>query len=341
MDIITRIQKNSYDIPSILTKLSKNKRFILFDIETTGLNPNYDKVILIGILYQEGDNIIIKQFFCNNSSEELELLKSFIENFHNFQFYITFNGNTFDIPFLNKRFSKYNLDYKIDPYLNLDLYRVVRKNKNLLNLNNCKLKTVENFLGINRNDTIDGAESVELFKKYEVNKDNELKGKILLHNFEDILHLLPTLNILNYIDKDSIIKDFPKEFSLHEKVKVRIIDYKIKKDFLEVSGKFYGSLNQDFIFYNHSYNFSLLKENKQLKLKLPLLSINTCSNETYSFFNLNQLNYKRFNLSKLSNEEKLKYVVKKGNKIKHSNIYSFIQDFSLHIFKQICIDINN
>lgn len=335
MDIITRTQKNSYDIPNILTKLSYNKRFVLFDIETTGLNPNYDKVILIGILYQEGDNIIIKQFFCNNSNEELQLLKSFIDNFHCFQFYITFNGSTFDIPFLNKRFSKYNLDYKIDPFLNLDLYRVVRKNKNLLNLNNCKLKTVENFLGINRNDTIDGAESVKLYKKYEKNKDNALKEKILLHNYEDILHLLPTLNILNYIDKDNIIRDFPKEFSLNDKVKVRIIDYKIKKDFLEVSGKFYGDLNQDYIFYNLGYDFSLLRDNKQIKLKLPLLSINTCDNEAYSFFNLNQLNYKHSILSKLSNKEKLKYIVKKGNKIKHSNIYNFIQNFSFHIFKRI------
>lgn len=335
MDIITNTLNNYNKIPSILTNLLKNKNFVLFDIETTGLNPHYNKVILIGILYLEKDNIIIKQFFCNNSNEELEMLKSFINSFNNFQLYITFNGSTFDIPFLNRRFSKYNLDYRIDPYLNFDLYKLVRKNKNLLKLKNCKLKTVEKFLGINRKDTIDGAESIKLYKKYEISKNNDLKEKILLHNFEDILHLLPTLNIINHIDKDNIINSFPKEFYLHNKVKIRITDYKIEKDFLEVSGRYYGDLDQDFIFYNHNYNFSLLNQDNQLKLKLPLLNINANNDKTYSFFNLNELNYKNFNFSKMNNEEKLKYVVKKGNQIKHSNIYDFIKDFSFHILKQI------
>lgn len=331
MDIITNSKKISYSIPNILTELLGNHRYALFDIETTGLNRNYDKVILVGVLYQEKENVVIKQFFCNNSSEEIELLKEFINTFKNFNYYITYNGGNFDIPFLNKRFLKHNLNYQIDPYYNFDLYKVVRKNKSMLGLDNCKLKTVERFLGINRKDTIDGGESVRLFKKYEITRDISLKKKILLHNYEDILHLLPTLDILKFINRDRIFTHLPKDFSLNNELNIRIVDYHINKDFLEVSGKFYGSLPQDIIFYNTNYSFRLIKEDNQFVFKVPLLNIDIEGMGRYSFINLNEINYVNYNLSQMDNSEKLKYLVKIDSELKDINIYNFVRDFSLHI----------
>lgn len=335
MDIITKSKKVSHSIPSILAEFLDNQRFVLFDIETTGLNPSYDKVILIGVLYQEEENIIIKQFFCNNSSEELELLKSFIDAFQSFNFFITYNGGNFDIPFLNKRFAKHNLEYRIDPYFNFDLYKVVRKNKSFLGLDNCKLKTVEKFLGILREDTIDGAESVRLFKQYESTKNESLKEKILLHNYEDILHLLPTLNILNFIRKDRVFAHLPKDFSLANGLKIRIIDYQIKKDFLEVYGSFCGHLTQDLIIYSHNYNFNLIKENNQFIFKVPLLNVNVEEIGTYSFINLNELDYINYDLSQMNTEEKLKYLIKVDKEIKDINIFNFVKDFSSHVLNSI------
>ena len=113
MDIIQSIEKNTVSIPSVLTDLIGEKKFVIFDIETTGLNSSYNKVILIGIVYLDGDKVVTKQFFCNKSTEEKELLEAFIDAFKNFDFYISFNGGNFDIPFLNKRFAKHNLNYKI------------------------------------------------------------------------------------------------------------------------------------------------------------------------------------------------------------------------------------
>lgn len=335
MDIIQNTMKNSFSIPSILSETLAHKRFVLFDIETTGLNAEYSKVILIGILYIENENIIIKQFFCNNSNEELELLKDFINFFQNFNFYITFNGGNFDVPFLNKRFSKHNLNYRIDPYLNFDLYKVVRKNKSMLGLNNCKLKTIEKYLGIDRQDTIDGAESIKLFNKYERTGDEDLKRKILLHNYEDILHLLPTLNILNFIDNNKVFAYMPKEFVIDNNLKIRVVDYKVNKDFLSVSGSFYSPLKQDFISYNHGYDFSLFKDTNEFKLKIPLLNVNVENNQSYSFINLNELYYTKSALSKMNNKERLKYLVKSGSDIKDYNIYNFVQEFSMFIIKEM------
>lgn len=335
MDIITNIRKASFSIPDILSDFLSSKKFALFDIETTGLSSKYNKVILIGILYIRDENIVIKQFFCDNSNEEIDLLKSFIDFFKNFDFYITFNGGTFDIPFLNKRLSKYRLNYKIDPYLNFDLYKVVRKNKSILGLNNCKLKTIEKYVGIDRKDTIDGAESIRLFNEYENTNDANLKQKILLHNFEDILHLLPTLSILNPIDKNKVFKYLPKEFLFGDDLRMRVIDYRIDRDFLSVSGNFYGDLKQDFVFYNNAYDFSLLKEKKQFKMKIPLFNVTIGNNKTYSFINLNELNYVNPSLSEMDNKERLKYLVKVEKDIKDYNIYSFIKNFSIYILKDI------
>lgn len=338
MDIIQSIENNTFSIPDVLTDLIGDKKFVIFDIETTGLNSNYNKVILIGIVYLDGSNVVTKQFFCNNSTEEKELLEAFISTFKNFDFYISFNGGNFDIPFLNKRFAKHNLSYRIDSFLNFDLYKVVRSNKNHLGLTNCKLKTVEKYLGIERKDTINGLESVRLYKEYERTGDESLKKKVLLHNFEDILHLLPTMNVLNYIKKDRIFAFLPKEFSYNSRLTIRTSDYKISKDFLYVTGSYHGDLNQDFVYYNQAYDFSLLRDGQQFSLKIPLLSVNDMSNTTYTFINLNELDFPDITLSKLDNKEKLKYLVKTGNEIKDFNIFNFIKEFSLDILNRLTLD---
>jgi len=72
---------------------------IIFDIETTGLNPMEDKVICISILnvdsdkpvsfYGENEALLLKQFW--------NAVKNTTTNF------ISFNGDGFDIAFLIKR----------------------------------------------------------------------------------------------------------------------------------------------------------------------------------------------------------------------------------------------
>ena len=75
-----------------------NDTFI-FDIETTGLNPRFCKIILIGILYNCQDKTIIKQFFAENENDEKELLTNFIEEIYQniYIFYLwTFDYRVYD-----------------------------------------------------------------------------------------------------------------------------------------------------------------------------------------------------------------------------------------------------
>lgn len=180
MQVITHILDTPLDIPT---------NHIVFDIETTGLNSKYCKVILIGALYIENNKTVVKQFFALSQDSEKNILTEFIDLIQSFDYHITFNGITFDIPFLNYRLKKHDINYEIDKYKDIDILRLVKPYKENLSLSDCKLKTLEKYLGIERDDTISGKESVELYKEFEKTQDISLKEKILLHNYDDIYYL--------------------------------------------------------------------------------------------------------------------------------------------------------
>ena len=192
MEVITKTIDNLIDIP---------KNHFVFDIETTGLSPKYCKVILIGVLYNLNNKTIIKQYFAESEEEEKDLLLKFINDIKTFDHHITFNGVSFDIPFLNSRFNSNDIDFSIDKCDDIDILRIVKPFKEKLSLSDCKLKTIEKYMGIKREDTISGKESVELYKNFVISKDISLKEKILLHNYEDIYYLGKIYNIKNIIDE--------------------------------------------------------------------------------------------------------------------------------------------
>ncbi|SHH25189.1 ribonuclease H-like domain-containing protein [Tepidibacter thalassicus] len=218
MDIITHKLNEIINIPN---------NHCVFDIETTGLSPKYNKVILIGILYIKNNQTIIQQFFAHNTDEEKEILFYFKEIFKNFKNHITFNGHRFDIPFLNQRFEKNNLNFFIDKNKNIDILKIVKPYKQKLGLENCKLKTVEKLIGIERKDTISGKESIDLYKKFELNKDENLKKKILLHNYEDIYYLGKLFKIKDIIDTN---EKFIEINFLDNTYKLKLSSYKFIKN---------------------------------------------------------------------------------------------------------------
>ena len=190
MEIITKALDELIDIPP---------EHFVFDIETTGLNSSYCKVILIGILFNKDNKTVIKQFFANNEDDEKGLLLSFVDTIKNFKKHITFNGINFDIPFLNKRLEKHSINFSLSKNDDIDILKLIRPFKEKLSLSDCKLKTLEKYLGIYREDTISGKESVDLYKNYIDSKDINLKEKILLHNYEDIYYLGIIFKIKNIL----------------------------------------------------------------------------------------------------------------------------------------------
>ena len=222
MQIITNVIDELIDIPT---------NHCVFDIETTGLSPKYSKVILIGILYIKNNQTVVQQFFADNSKEEKEILFYFKEVFKNFEYHITFNGMRFDIPYLNERFKSNDINYIIDKTKDIDILNLVKPYQKKLSLIDCKLKTIEKYLGIERKDTISGKESVELYKDYEISQNEELKRKILLHNYEDIYYLSKIFKIKEVIEEKL---DFTQIYINNNLYKLIINNYKFKKNFLTI-----------------------------------------------------------------------------------------------------------
>jgi uncharacterized protein len=180
----------------------KGLRMGVFDIETTGLSPGNSRLILSGFLIPEADDMILTQFFAESLADEEEILLATLEMLDSLDVVVTYNGKSFDIPFVDTRAKRIlESDQARMPYpYNLDLYAVVRKFSPLRQyLPNLKQKTLEDFLGLweNRMDEISGAESASMYIDYLINRDPSLEEKILLHNRDDVIQLHRLLRVLD------------------------------------------------------------------------------------------------------------------------------------------------
>ncbi len=170
------------------------------DIETTGFTAKGSSLYLIGGAYFQNGNFRIIQWFAENYEEESQILVAFSEFCARFSFFIHFNGNHFDLPYLNTKAKLFSIEM---PFINkdgLDLYKRIAPYKNFLKLNNCKLKTIEAYLGIKRTDSYGGGELISVYHDYVSNPSLDLLKKLLLHNAEDMKGMLAILPILSYVD---------------------------------------------------------------------------------------------------------------------------------------------
>lgn len=162
---------------------------VYLDIETSGLSRHKNHIILIGICFFRSNGLELRQYFAENLSEEKEILIAFQKDLSEFKHFVSFNGNTFDIPFLNSAFEKHHIPFRLPDGCQEDLLAFLRPLKEQWGLSSLKLKSVEEAFDIHRKDTISGKESLLLYKAYQ-NKPNPIYlHNILLHNAEDVKHL--------------------------------------------------------------------------------------------------------------------------------------------------------
>lgn len=166
--------------PKEYWRLCRMGKIAYVDIETTGLSKWTDDITVLGIydgntteLYVNGKNLL----------EAKEKLKEF-------DILVTFNGKQFDMPFIEQHFS-----YKYDA-IHLDLRYMLKE----LGLQG-GLKSIENQLGISRDDDLvgmDGFEAVQLWYQYKRGNQKALQ-KLLRYNEQDIINLKTLLDY--YVDK--------------------------------------------------------------------------------------------------------------------------------------------
>jgi uncharacterized protein YprB with RNaseH-like and TPR domain len=176
-------------------------RLVFFDIETTGLSPNACPVILAGS-YSPADETIC-QLFCERPEDEAELLESFSNTLTAADVLVSFNGNSFDLPFMQARIKQLGLSIQPPICQKLDLYRLLEHYSGLRqHLPDLRQKTIERYLGLDhlRTDTIDGSEIISLYTRWLRQQDETARSTILLHNADDVRQLAGLLPILRLID---------------------------------------------------------------------------------------------------------------------------------------------
>lgn len=191
----------------------KPEECLFFDIETTGLSWKTSYLYLLGIVYFENSHWKKILWFSQRPSDEKEILTKFSQLLYEKKYLIHFNGRTFDVPYLMHKYNFYQMEQSWDHLTQIDIYQILLPFKNIFQINNMKQRSIEQFIGLYREDPYSGKELISMYKEYLCTGDVNLQQILFLHNSEDIdglLSLIPLVSVLQIFHKDiSIFLDSP------------------------------------------------------------------------------------------------------------------------------------
>lgn len=199
---------------------------VFLDIETTGLSPMRSFIYLIGLVFIDLKKMTvhITQLIAEDRDEEEEILKLMKERLKGYKTVVTYNGNSFDLPFIAKRSERYGIEpIAMDSF---DMYEKLRLHKDTLKLDGLKQKNIEKKLGITREDRYNGGECISFYKDYVKNKNQESFDRFVLHNYDDLLYMPATMSILDLLDEKITIDIDGRKYKFDK--------HSIKKDILMI-----------------------------------------------------------------------------------------------------------
>jgi uncharacterized protein YprB with RNaseH-like and TPR domain len=170
-----------------------HRRMLFLDIETCGLQSA--PVFLVGLCHVGDRNLVLRQLFARDYAEERALLAEVERILGEHDFLVTYNGKTFDIPFLRHRAVYHRVPFEARiPHLDL-LWMVRRRWKD--RLPDCRLKTLEwRVLRRLRAGDIDGSEIPGAYHEYVKHGQPHRLLPVFHHNLLDVVamaELLPKL----------------------------------------------------------------------------------------------------------------------------------------------------
>lgn len=177
----------------------KTESFLFFDIETTGFSRDNTILYLIGCGYYIEEGFQFIQWFNDDGTSEEEILLAFQEILSKKDWnLVTFNGNSFDIPYLKRHYELNEISCNIEEYPSLDFYQFLKPFQALFKMTHGKQKDWEQFLGLCREDIYDGGQLIAVYKDYLMTKDEKALHNLLLHNEEDLIGMKYLLPLFSY-----------------------------------------------------------------------------------------------------------------------------------------------
>ncbi len=183
-----------------LSNISPKEQMLLFDIETTGLKKETTQMYLMGCGFYKDGGWNIRQWLTECARDEEEVLRDFLEFASGYKVLVHFNGDGFDIPYIRYKAEYYGIDFDWDAIESFDIYKKARCAKKLLGLEKLGQKSIECFLGIERDDVMNGGLLIPVYYDFERKKDEYSRSLLLLHNYDDVKGMFRILPILSYYD---------------------------------------------------------------------------------------------------------------------------------------------
>lgn len=191
IEILNTLNRNKYsekcrDNMIKCLSIPDSEDFKFMDIETLGLSNV--PIILIGVGEIKNNNIISTQYFLRNPGEEISILDAYTSHLDDDSVHVTFNGKTFDIPFIKNRLNYHRMKNNINrAHIDLMYYSKYMWGEKLPN---CKLQTIEKYkLGLERKDDVPGKYIPDYYNTYLDRGNIGPMIPIIKHNRQDIVSL--------------------------------------------------------------------------------------------------------------------------------------------------------
>jgi len=167
-----------------------HRRLIYLDIETCGLSAA--PVFLVGFQYLKGSQMVLEQLLARDYSEERPILEYFWGRMADCDAVVTFNGKSFDVPFLKDRAVYHGVPFA-EPGFHLDLLHEARR-RYRAELPNCKLQTLEaRVCGRLRRGDISGGLIPKAYHDFVSTKDSQVIRNVVHHNALDVVTMSEVL----------------------------------------------------------------------------------------------------------------------------------------------------
>ena len=199
LDQFTEGEQELSQIEVLFQELENLKKFpkehlLFLDLETCGLNSA--PIFLFGAITLDKSPRLV-QGLARDYTEETALLHYINDLLQNYPLLVTFNGKTYDLPFIKQRCIRYRMP---PPQVSqhIDLLQLARQRFPRGLLPNRRLVTLERFLlDKPRIGDVPSQLIPALYHQFVKSGDSRLLSRVVRHNSYDVLSMLQLFVLLN------------------------------------------------------------------------------------------------------------------------------------------------
>jgi len=186
VSLIERRHSSSHPLSLLASGLYGSEAYLFLDLETLGFFSR--PIILFGFATIVNQRLVVHQVLVRKMGEEFPALGLVGSRMKEKPVIVSYNGKTFDIPYLISRAAFYG-DMMEKPGHHIDLLHASRRSAGHL-VRDCRLGTIEqHFLGTRRTHDLPGSMVPEFYETYLHSGNPGPLVPIVEHNLQDVTSL--------------------------------------------------------------------------------------------------------------------------------------------------------